>query len=130
MNNRLIILIITATVALVSLITFTSSKSYPLDKSASSQSILTNGYALQEVVPEQVYSYVIKKIERYANAKSPGTRYMIEKSLVKLSDTSYDFTLLPVNKNSQAVDVVVAVKNYGDFFSITVYIDNELQDIS
>lgn len=130
MNNRISILIAAATVALVSVILFSSSKTYPPITTASTNSIVTNSYVLEETVPEQVYTYVLKKIQRYANAQSLGTRLVIERDLIKLDDTSYNFTLLGANKKITPISVVVVVKNYGNFFSITVYINDELQDIN
>lgn len=105
---------------------FFSLKSYPL--ASSSDKILTNGYVLRDVVPEQVYDYTLSKISRWRNSNAPAVKVYTITNQVTPDNDGYSFTIQADGQDE--VYIHVAVKNYGNFFSIGVTINGKTQDIS
>lgn len=94
------------------------------------QKLVTNSVVLREALPEEVYSYVMTRIKRYHDSQPKGPEsYVIQDDAIERRDGMYVIYLQPED-GAEPIEVDIEVKNYGNFFSISVVIDGKLQSIS
>ena len=107
---------------------YLSSKSYP-EKDSDADSLVSNAYVLKEAFPEQVYGYTMGRITAYHTKEAPKIdSYTIKNNKVLRFAGGYAITLTPSDGGSD-VTVSFDVRNYGNFFSVSVKINGQLQGI-
>jgi hypothetical protein len=148
MRLKIITFFVAFLVMIGSGMSFFSSTSYSADSQGTS--LITNEYVLEEALPEEVTSYIKTRIERYVSSlESRSPYYTIGEQGISRSSSGYTFVLLdptvPVNTSEEPptgdesedilpttneIAIDVEVQNYGNFFSIVVYINGQKQDIA
>jgi hypothetical protein len=104
-----------------------TSRSYP---GKSDDQVITNKYVLDDALPVQVSDYVASRIARYQQTSQPKVdHFTIEDDSISTLAGKYVFTL-DTGDPETSVPVSVEVKNYGNFFSISVEINGQTLDIS
>jgi hypothetical protein len=132
-RSRFIVILICALVSMIGFYLCFGMKSYPADVTASSS--LVNGYVLQDTVPKKVYDYALKRIELWSNTQPKGKdkQYEIVDSKILIEDNAYVFYIREAGAKETdedtSTEVIVDVKNLGNFYAISVTIDGELQRI-
>lgn len=127
MNNRqLIRYSIMGLVFFVGLFVFFSIKSYPADHNKNI--VISNDYVLRDSVPQQVYAYTLTKVSRWRASHAPTVDLYKISGDITTDNEGYNFTLKSDGQETETY-VHVAVKNYGNFFSIAVSINGQTQGI-
>lgn len=115
-------------VMVICMVTFFSSMSYPLEDDPKTS--FSNAYRLQEAVPVEVYSYTITRLDRYFEQQGKTiSDYSLTIDGVEPTDDGYGFILIGKDADD-ALPVTLKVENYGNFFSISVSVNGQVQDIS
>lgn len=126
LKRQFITIIIGGLVAIIGFSIFFTTNPYALEENQT----ITNAYVLYDVLPDDVVDYTLTRIEYWANEnKREGKPFFITSNKVNRLPDSYHFTMKQAS-DTYPTEVNIRVQNLGNFYSITVRINGEVQSIN
>lgn len=140
MRLRIAITIFSCLALIFSLLSYTSSRTYPPNESIT---YITNQAVLDDQLPREVNRYLESRLKRYFKANDATPQELtVKDGKITRTESGYSFLLTdPAITNIteeeserdlplDTLEILIEVQNYGNFFAISVYVDGQIQDIS
>jgi hypothetical protein len=126
---RMVLPSILLLVGMVGFSIYVTSNSLP--KKDNTSTTITNYYVLHDTLPADVVTYIESRVDRWSRVEKRlnDTKYTIEGDSVTTNAGAYKFVIHPAGGDDIHY-VKVTVTNLGNFYSITVAIDNVVQSIA